>query len=145
VIWALYELARNPDILAELHKEISNTAGLLDVLSLAQLKNMLFLDSIVQETMRMYSLVGVNSRVALKDYTLLTGGGLNGTSPIGILVGTFLGKLPFRYPLRIKKITLNLTLIVMGLDLVHRRPSTYGPDAYLFNPHRWDNNWKLDL
>jgi cytochrome P450 len=32
----------------------------------------------------------------------------------------------------------------MGLDSVHRRPSTYGSDAHLFNPHRWDNNWKPD-
>jgi cytochrome P450 len=92
VTWALYELARNPDILAELRKEISNTAELSDVLSPAQLESMKFLDSIVQETMRVHSSVGVNSRVALKDCTLPTGGGPHGTSPIGILAGTFLGK-----------------------------------------------------
>ena len=30
----------------------------------------------------------------------------------------------------------------MGLDSVHHRTDIFGPDASIYNPHRWDNNWK---
>lgn len=32
----------------------------------------------------------------------------------------------------------------MGLDSLHRRTDLFGSDAGVFNPHRWDNNWKPD-
>jgi cytochrome P450 len=32
----------------------------------------------------------------------------------------------------------------MGLDSVHRRTDIFGPDANIFNPHRWGDNWKPD-
>ncbi len=32
----------------------------------------------------------------------------------------------------------------MAFDSVHRRTDLWGADANLFNPHRWDENWKPD-
>ncbi|ORY03309.1 cytochrome P450, partial [Clohesyomyces aquaticus] len=60
-------------------------------------------------------------RTALKDTSLPTGGGATGTSPVGILAGKS---------------------IIIILDSVHRRTDIFGPDASIFNPHRWDNKWK---
>lgn len=84
--------------------------GHIDPPSPSQLEKLVFLNGIVQETMRVhssgmassldaarfslisYNIVGLNTRTALKDCSLPTGGGLTGTSPIGILAGTTLGK-----------------------------------------------------
>ncbi|KAF2108102.1 cytochrome P450 [Lophiotrema nucula] len=121
--WALYELVRHPDILHELRAEISTTVRSAKPPNPSQLGKMTLLNGVVQETMRLHSSVGMNSRTALKDTTLPTGGGSKGTSPVGILAGT---------------------IVVMGLDSVHRRPDLFGPDAHVFDPHRWDNKWKPD-
>jgi hypothetical protein len=85
-------------------------AGHIDPPSPSHLERLGLLNGIVQETMRVhssgmtssleaarssltpYNIVGLNTRTALKDCSLPTGGGLTGTSPIGILVGTTLGK-----------------------------------------------------
>ncbi|KAF2821598.1 cytochrome P450 [Ophiobolus disseminans] len=123
VTWALYELVRHPNIMRELRAEISTTHGKSDPPGPSELEGMELLNGIVQETMRVHSSVGLNTRTALKDCALPTGGGPTGKSPIGVLAGTAL---------------------VMCLDSIQRRPDIYGPDANEFRPHRWDNKWKPD-
>ena len=49
------------------------------------------LQSVLNETLRLYPVVPYNVRLALKDTTLPTGGGPNGDQPIGILKGTPIG------------------------------------------------------
>jgi hypothetical protein len=78
--------------------------------SSSQLEGLGFLNGVVQETMRVHAsgmvtaedtedcftnrcmTVGLNTRTALKDCSLPTGGGPNGTSLVGILAGTAVGK-----------------------------------------------------
>jgi hypothetical protein len=85
-------------------------AGHIDPPSPSHLERLGLLNRIVQETMRVhssgmtssleaarssltpYNIVGLNTRTALKDCSLPTGGGLTGTSPIDILAGTTPGK-----------------------------------------------------
>lgn len=116
ITWALYELVRHPDMQRELRIEISNALG-TKAPGAAQLESLVLLNSVVLETMRLHTSVGVNTRAALKDTTLPSGGGPAGTSPVGILAGT---------------------TVIMGLDSVHRRTDIYGPDANEYKPHRWD-------
>ncbi|KAF2865800.1 cytochrome P450 [Massariosphaeria phaeospora] len=123
VTWALYELVRHPETLRELRAELSKIVGPSDPPSSSQLEGLEFLNSVVQETMRVHSSVGMNVRSALKDTSLPTGGGLTGTSPVGILAGTS---------------------VVLGLDSLHHRTDIFGPDADVYRPHRWDNHWKPD-
>ncbi|KAF1974065.1 cytochrome P450, partial [Bimuria novae-zelandiae CBS 107.79] len=122
ITWALYELVRHPQILSELRSEISGVLGQKPP-GPAQLESMDLLNSVVLETMRLHTSVGVNIRSALKDTSLPTGGGPAGTSPVGIPAGT---------------------TVIMGLDSVHRRTDLYGPDANKYNPHRWDSGRKPD-
>lgn len=117
ITWALYELVRHPDLQRELRAEISRALE-SRAPGAAQLESLELLNSVVLETMRLHTSVGVNTRTALKDTSLPTGGGPAGTSPVGILAGT---------------------TVIMGLDSVHRRTDLYGPDANEYNPHRWDN------
>jgi hypothetical protein len=86
--------------------------------------------------------VSINTRTSIKGTSLPTDGGPLGTSLVDILAGTAIGMFLLPFPtfqsLRI------LPESVMGLDSVHHRTDIYGPDASVYNPHRWDNNWKPD-
>lgn len=123
ITWALYELVRHPDILHELRTEISTTIDSSGPITPAQIHSLKLLNGVVLETMRVHTSVGINVRTALRDTSLPTGGGADGTSPVGILAGTN---------------------VIMGLDSVHRRKDLYGPDANVFDPRRWDSNRKPD-
>ncbi|EHK46883.1 uncharacterized protein TrAtP1_010519 [Trichoderma atroviride] len=70
----------------------------------------------INESLRLYPPVPVNSRVAIVDTVLPRGGGLEGKSPLFIPKGT-----PVVYN-------------VFGL---HRKQEVYGADAEEFNPSRW--------
>lgn len=122
ITWALYELVRHPDILRDLRTEISDVLG-SNAPSPAQLESLDLLNSVVLETMRLHTSVGINIRTALKDTSLPTGGGPAGTAPVGIPAGTS---------------------VIMGLDSVHRRTDIYGADANKFQPNRWSGNRKPD-
>lgn len=122
ITWALYELVRHPNVLCDLRKEISEVLG-SNAPSPSQLEGLDLLNSVVLETMRQHTSVGINIRSALKDTSLPTGGGPAGTAAVGIPAGTS---------------------VIMGLDSVHRRTEIYGPDANDYKPNRWNANCKPD-
>ncbi|KAJ4288043.1 hypothetical protein N0V90_012059 [Kalmusia sp. IMI 367209] len=121
ITWGLYELVRHPNVLHALREEILAAIDSSGPLTPAQIDSLELLNGVVLETMRIHTSVGINVRTALRDTSLPTGGGSDGTSPVGILAGTN---------------------VIMGLDSVHRRTDIYGPDANEFNPRRWDSNRK---
>ena len=88
LVWVIYELARQPEILVKLREEIANTVGFAPLPTPGQLKQMPLLQNIIKETLRLHPPVGYNIRVAAKDTSLPTGGGLDGTKPVGVLKGT---------------------------------------------------------
>lgn len=122
--WIIYEVSRQPDIVAKLRQEIIEHVGLSRQPTYQDLKDMKYLNHIISETLRLYPVVPYNVRFALNDTTLPVGGGPDGTQPIAIPKNTPIGYSP----------------VVM-----QRRPDLYPPPETGFAPvdefcpERWDN------
>ena len=78
-----------------------------------------FADSKCHTVLRLYPSVPINSRGAVKNTALPTGGGTDGTSPIMVKKGEPVGYCVYA---------------------MHRRKDLYGSDAEKFRPERWDPN-----
>ncbi|KAJ4405018.1 hypothetical protein N0V91_005563 [Didymella pomorum] len=123
--WAIYHLSLSPSIFAKLRQEIIDTVGLTEKPTYQHLKDMKYLQHVLNETLRLYPVVPYNVRMALKDTTLPTGGGPNGDQPIGILAGT-----PIGYS----------TLVMQRRADLYPGPETGFADPTHFVPERW-NSW----
>lgn len=117
--WAFYELSRKPEIVQRLRQEILETVGPTEPPTYENLKNMKYLQHVINETLRLYPAVPFNIRTALKDTTFPVGGGPDRKQPVAILKGTQLA---------------------YGPIIMQRRKDLFGPDADVFKPERW-NNW----
>ncbi|PMD46832.1 cytochrome P450 [Hyaloscypha variabilis F] len=87
IAWAVLELARNPDIMASLRKEVEENIGLDRLPTGDQLKRLPLLRNVIRETMRLYPPLGLNVRQARHDLSLPSGGGPNGKLPVAVLQG----------------------------------------------------------
>ncbi|KAH7382165.1 N-alkane-inducible cytochrome P450 [Pyrenochaeta sp. MPI-SDFR-AT-0127] len=112
----IWELPRQPAILARLRLEIAENVGDDNAPTYTQLKNMKYLRAIVNESQRLYPIVPTNSREALHDTTLPHGSGPDGASPILIPKGSYVAYHTFG---------------------MHRRADIFGVDADTFSPDRW--------
>lgn len=119
--FALLELGRHPDAWARLREELAAhglASAAPETITAAQLKECTFLQNVIKETLRLYPPVPINSREAIQDTVLPTGGGPDGSRPVFVPKGT----------------SLKYSAYVM-----HRRRDLYGPDALQWNPDRWIN------
>lgn len=117
--WAIYELARHPDVAARLRAEVLSVVGPDRTPTYADLKSMRLLQAVLAETLRLYPVVPFNVRFALRDTTLPRGGGPDGAQPVAVLRDT-----PVGYS----------TLVMQ------RRPDLYpagAPPPDQFCPDRW--------
>ncbi|TVY85472.1 Cytochrome P450 52A1 [Lachnellula suecica] len=114
--WTFYELAKKPEIYQKLRNVIIDRVGLDRAPTYEDLKNMKYLQNVMNETLRLYPVVPYNVRLALKDTTLPVGGGPDGLSPIGILKDQ----------------------IVSYSALVMQRRADLTPDVLNFSPERWE-------
>ncbi|KZM22613.1 uncharacterized protein EKO05_0009710 [Ascochyta rabiei] len=86
-------------------------------ITFATLKSCNYIQWVLNETLRLYPVVPLDGRRALKDTTIPTGGGPNGTSPVYIRKGQ---------------------QVDYSVYVMHRRKDLWGQDADEFRPDRWD-------
>lgn len=122
--WAMYELARHPACVDKLRGEVLRTVGADGTPTYDHLKNMPYLKSVINETLRLYPVVPFNVRLALKDTTLPRGGGADGTEPLAVLKDT-----PITYS----------TLVMQRRADLYPSPSAKFAHSDLFSPERWEN------
>lgn len=120
--FAVYELARNPDMVAKLRAEILQTVGRDRTPSYEHLKNMPYLKAVLNETLRIYPVVPFNVRFALADTTLPHGGGPDGSEPLPVLRND-----PVGYS----------TLAMQRRRDLYPPVSDDFPDPLVFWPERW--------
>lgn len=112
-----FVLAKRPDVYSKLSAEIRSTiTAANEPPSLEALKSMKYLRACINESLRLHPPIPRNSREALRDTTLPSGGGADGTAPILVPKGTQVGYQVFS---------------------MHRRKDVYGEDADEFVPERW--------
>jgi cytochrome P450 len=121
--WATYEMSLNPRIVEKLRSEIIAKVGLDRTPTYADLKDMKYLQHVLNETLRLYPVVPYNVRVALQDTTLPVGGGPDGLQPVAVLKGT-----PIGYS----------TLVMQRRKDIYPSPDTGFPPIDKFVPERWD-------
>lgn len=117
--WIFWNLARHPDILAKLRASVLEDFGTYAQpknITFATLKSCTYLQQVMNECLRMYPSVPLNSRRATKDTTLPFGGGPDGRSPVFIPKGT---------------------QVDYSVQCMHRRKDLWGEDAEVFKPSRW--------
>nr|UPX44842.1 hypothetical protein FAC5L9_05 [Penicillium camemberti] len=116
-----YLLARNPDAWNKLSQEVGQLDGKAPDYKF--LKEMPYLKSVLNETLRVLPPVPINMRFARKDTVLPHGGGADGLSPM------FVGK---------------GSRVFYSIWAMHRLPEIWGDDAESFRPERWmDENVPL--
>lgn len=86
-------------------------------ITFSNLKSCTYLQWCLNETLRLFPVVPLDGRRALKDTTLPVGGGPDGTSPVYVRKGQ---------------------QVDYSVYVMHRRKDLWGPDADVFKPERWD-------
>lgn len=81
-----------------------------------RLKQSQYLQWCINETLRLFPIVPLNGRGAVKDTVLPSGGGKDGKSPIYVKAGTE---------------------VAYSVHVMHRNKDLWGPDADEFIPERW--------
>ncbi|KAI3342751.1 cytochrome P450 [Ustulina deusta] len=120
--WTIYELGRHPEVVQKLRDEIIKTVGRNRTPTYDNLKNMKYLQYVVNETLRLYPVVPFNVRLALKDTTLPRGGGADGTQPIAVLKDTAIAY---------------STLVMQRRSDLYPPVSEKFPDPAEYCPDRW--------
>ncbi|KAL2010635.1 hypothetical protein VTN00DRAFT_6442 [Thermoascus crustaceus] len=111
----LHRQTERSDVLRRLRAEVDALEGKIP--SLADLRRMEYLDWCVKEALRLFPPVPLNARCAVRDTVLPRGGGPDGTAPVFIPEGT---------------------TVTFNVYAMQRSMATYGPDAAVFNPDRWN-------
>ena len=107
-----FALARHPAVFSKLREEI---LAVRDITA-DGLKRLPYLQSVINETLRLWGPVTYMTRVALKDTRLPAGGGRAGTSPVFVPKGS---------------------ILTISYKALHRRKDLWGDDADAFRPERW--------
>lgn len=119
--WTLLLLARHANEFANLRAAIIAQFGTesspKEELTFASLKACKPLTHILYEVSRLYPVISMNARVALKDTFLPTGGGVDRKQPVAVMKGEQVGYSAY---------------------VMQRRHDIWGEDADEFRPARWE-------
>ncbi|KAG9122739.1 hypothetical protein FRC07_000747 [Ceratobasidium sp. 392] len=110
--FAVYLLAMDPAVLVKLRKEIVSHVGLNEYPTAEHFKEMKYLRSVIDETLRLFPPVPIDERTSTQSTVLKS----SGRKTFYIPAGT------------------NVNFSVMHM---HRRKDLWGPDADEFDPERW--------
>ncbi|KAI1913305.1 hypothetical protein LOZ61_002841 [Ophidiomyces ophidiicola] len=130
--FCIFELSRHPAVVEKLHAEIDTVCGKRKP-TYAELKEMKYLNSVLNETMRLYPVVPFNVRHAIVDTTLPRGGGPDGLSPVGVPANT-----------RILYSTMSMQRrreLYPQPPAPGEKPTTPYFDPHEFHPERW-SSWQ---
>lgn len=124
--WVFYCLVRNQRVFDKLRSIVLEEFGVYAAdhetatrdITFQKLKGCRYLQHVMNETLRLHSIVAFNSRMAVRDTTIPTGGGSDGSMPVFVPAGT----------------EVNFSTFVM-----HRRRDLWGEDAEEFVPERWES------
>ncbi|MCJ1377231.1 hypothetical protein MMC17_000323 [Xylographa soralifera] len=117
--WTFYTLARHPAVYAQLRATVLAAFGPYSdpsALTYSNLKNCSYLQHCLHEVLRLYPVVPVNSRRAVRDTTLPRGGGPDGRSKIFVRKDQ---------------------QVDYAVHVMHHRRDLWGEDAEAFRPERW--------
>lgn len=117
--WMFYLLVRHPDVYTKLRSTVIESFGTYAnsaELSYANLKNCTFLQHCLNEALRLFPVVPLNSRRAVRDTTIPRGGGPDGMSKIYVRKGE---------------------QVDYSVHVMHHRKALWGADAEDFKPERW--------
>ncbi|TIC90437.1 Cytochrome P450 52E2 [Colletotrichum higginsianum] len=114
VSFALYMLARRPDVWARLREDVLD--HYVSPLTYEALEEMKYLKWVVAETLRLFPPIANNGRMAVRDTVFPVGGGPDGQSPLLVTKGTS---------------------VLFSTYVMQRRTDLWGPDAEDFKPERW--------
>ncbi|KUL82189.1 hypothetical protein ZTR_09579 [Talaromyces verruculosus] len=121
ISWVFYCLIRHPHVFEKLRRVVLDRFGVYSesqsTITFEGLKSCTYLQYVMNETLRLHSVVPFNSRRAVRDTTLPTGGGADGTAPVFIAAGQEVN---------------------FSTHVLHRRHDLWGPDADEFIPERWE-------
>ena len=120
--WTFFLLVRHPTVLEKLRTEINRSCSDPASLTRADLRKMSYLQNVLNETLRLYPSVPINTRTAARTTVLPTGGGPDRTAPVLVPKGS---------------------TVAYSVYAMHRRPDLYGLDAELFRPERWDEDMPM--
>jgi len=116
--FTMWFLSRHKRVLQKLRAEVLKYLGEDTRPTWEIIKNMVYLKYVLNETLRLLTVVPTNTRSARFRTTLPRGGGPDGKSPIILEEGQHVHYTVFS---------------------LHRRKEAYGEDAEEFNPERWEN------
>ncbi|KAL2816742.1 cytochrome P450 [Aspergillus granulosus] len=111
-----FMLAKHQRVWAKLQEEIATLDGRAPTYE--ELRNMKYLKYCLNEALRLFPVVPLNSRTAIKDTIIPVGGGPDGRSPVFVPKGT---------------------AVAYSVWAMHRRKDYYGEDADDFRPERWED------
>lgn len=118
--WLFYSLARDSDRYDKLRRIVLNEFGTYDSptnIKFATIKSCKYLHHCLNEALRLYPVVPLNTRQANKDTTLPRGGGKDGKGRIFVPKGM---------------------QIDYSVYVLHHRADIWGEDVEVFNPERWE-------
>ncbi|KAG6874015.1 hypothetical protein C0995_007972 [Termitomyces sp. Mi166 len=113
ISYAIYMLAKHPNVLSRLRNEILSKVGSVRRPTYDDMREMKYLRAVINETLRLYPAVPFNVR----------------TSNKATLWPSKIGGKPFYVPAKTK--------IPYSVFLMHRRTDLWGPDANEFDPDRF--------
>ena len=119
--WIFFFLARQPQVFKRLRSEILTRFGSEAVpseLDYPMLKSLPYLQSVINETLRLRPVVALTNRICAQDTVLPSGGGSDGKQPLVVMKGD---------------------KIFLYFYAAHRREEIWGSDAADFRPERWED------